>query len=157
MAGRFRRKIRSNADGTLTLNLGQAERELLHNVASELHASLQSGDDPSLRRLFPPSYADDPVREAGYQMMVGDELRQRQLDAAQLLLETADTQVLDAAQAASWLQAINAIRLVLGTRLNITDDAEPVRVERDDPNLASWIAYDFLSYLLNELVEALSF
>ncbi len=156
MARRFRRKVRSNTDGTLTLNLSQQERELLHKVASELHASLQTGDDPSLRRLFPPSYADDPVREAGYQMMVGDELRQRQLDAAHLVTQTADAQVLDAAQAAAWLQAINAIRLVLGTRLKISDDAEPVRIERDDPDLASWIAYDFLSFLLNELVEALS-
>ncbi len=156
MPFRLRRRIRTDSDGTLVVRLSADERALLARVATDLTTDLEAPDDPSLQRLFPPGYTDDAVRDAGYQMMMGDELRQRQLASLRSLAESADAEHLDAAQGEEWLQSINAIRLVLGTRLGITDDAQPIRVRRDDPNLRSWVAYDFLTVLLNDLVEAMS-
>jgi hypothetical protein len=151
-----RRRLRACDDGTIEVRLSDRERDALRGLADELVAELDDPADPSLRRLFPPSYADDAVREAGYQMMMGDELRQRHLGAARLLGGTAEQERLDPEQATAWLQAINGVRLVLGTQLDITDDAAPVRIARDDPDLGRWAAYEFLSILLNELVEAMS-
>lgn len=153
---RFRRTIRPRPDGTLEVRLGDAERALLLEVAAGLVADLDGAEDPSLRRLFPPAYADDAVRDAGFQMMMGDELRQRYLAAARTLADTARTENLDPSEAELWLRSINAARLVLGTRLDITDDAGPVRVARDDPRLGAWIAYEFLSRVLDDLVTAMS-
>lgn len=154
---RFRRSIRAGDDGMLEVRLGEAERLLLAEVAEDLARELESPDDPSLQRLFPPGYSDDAVRDAGYQVMMGDELRQRHLTAARTLAETAAASRLDPARAESWLRSINAVRLLLGTRLGITDDHEQMRIRRDDPNFRSWVAYDFLSALLDDLVAAMSF
>lgn len=144
------------SDGTLEVRLSDAERQLLVVVGTELVAELDDPDDPSLQRLFPPGYSDDAVRDAGYQVAMGDELRQRHIAMTRTLVETAGSDTLDAAQAEAWLRAVNAARLVLGTRLDITDDTQPVRVAADDPDLRSWIAYDFLSGLLDELVTTLA-
>lgn len=152
---RFRRRIRMRADGTLTVNLSAPERALLRAVADELAGDLETSADPALQRLFPPGYGNDPARDAAYQMMMGDELRRHHLASVRQLAESADTEHLDASQAATWLQSINAVRLVLGTRLGVTDDTHPFRLHRDDPNAQLWIAYDFLSLLLNDLVEAM--
>ena len=156
MAIRFRRHITACGDGTLEIRLGTAERALLAQVADELGSELGQPDDPSLQRLFPPTYGEDAARDAGYQMMMGDELRLRHVEAARTLAETAEAERLEPSQAESWLRSVNAVRLVLGTRLGITDDAEPVRVRRGDPNIQTWVAYEFLSALLDELVSAMS-
>ncbi|HET8931376.1 MAG TPA: DUF2017 family protein [Acidimicrobiales bacterium] len=156
MAIRFRRHIKACGDGTLEVRLGSAERALLVEVADELTHELDQPDDPSLQRLFPPGYSEDAVRDAGYQMMMGDELRQRHLAAVRGLAATTGAEHLDPAQAESWLRSINAVRLVLGTRLGVTDDHQTVRISRDDPNLRSWVAYDFLSLLLDDLIAAMS-
>ncbi len=156
MAIRFRRRIRMTDGGMLGVRLSDAERALLTTVGSELVVELTDPDDTNLQRLFPPAYSDDAVRDAGYQVLMGDELRQRHLEAAHTLVRTAEAETLDPGQAEAWLRSINAVRLVLGTRLGVTDDDEPVRVPADDPNVRAWVAYDFLSGLLDELVRTLS-
>lgn len=156
MGIRFRRRITRSRDGTLQVRLSDAERTLIATVGSELIAQLGDPDDLSLQRLFPPGYSDDAVRDAGYQIQMGDELRQRHLTAARTLVDTAGVETLDAAQAEAWLRSINAVRLVLGTRLGIIDDDQPLRVDADDPNVHAWVAYDFLSGLLDELITTLS-
>ena len=99
MVIRFRRWIKATDDGTLEVRLNGRERDALRNLAGELRQMLAEPSDPALRRLFPPGYSDDAVREAGYQMMMGDELRQRHLAAAEALGESADAQRLDPEQA----------------------------------------------------------
>jgi hypothetical protein len=71
-------------------------------------------------------------------------------------------------QVIAFMQAINALRLVLGTIHEITEDSEDLDhleifeeiddPERDseDPNLGLQVAYDFLSWLLEWTVQALS-
>lgn len=155
MAFRLRRHFKATADGTIDVRLSAQERETLRGLASELATMLDNPTEPSLRRLFPPSYTENPVHEAAYQMMMGDDLRRRHLEAAQLLGDSADLEQLDPEHATAWLQAINAVRLVLGTRLEVTDDG-PIRIQRDDPDLPLWALYEFLAMLLDELVRALS-
>ena len=53
------------------------------------------------------------------------------------------------------MQALNALRLVLGTRLDVSEDDEgPVRA--DDPNAAAYALYEFLGYLLERTVQSLA-
>ena len=156
MVIRFRRWIKALDDGTLEVRLNGRERDVLRNLAGELGQMLAEPSDPSLRRLFPPGYSDDAVREAGYQMMKGDELRQRHLAAAEALGASADADRLDPEQATAWLQAINSVRLVLGSRLGIEEDGYDMPISRGDPDLPLWAVFDFLGELLNDLVVAMS-
>ena len=68
--------------------------------------------------------------------------------------QSLDATTLDQDQLSSWMRSINDLRLVLGTILEITDDAEPPVVDQD--NVATYQAYEFLGYLLERIVTALS-
>ena len=53
------------------------------------------------------------------------------------------------------MQSLNALRLVLGTRLDVGEDDDP-HVDPDDPDAPAWALYYFLSALVAELVDVLA-
>ena len=63
--------------------------------------------------------------------------------------------MLDAETAGAWMRALNALRLVLGTRLDVTEDDDR-GIDPDDPDAPAWALYYFLSGLVDELVDALA-
>src|SRR3954462_6036773 len=67
----------------IELQLGAEEPQLLGGLVAEMRELLRTDDDPSLRRLYPTAYPDDPEREAEYQILARTELadhRQQVLD-----------------------------------------------------------------------------
>ena len=78
--------------------------------------------DPLARRLFPPAYPDDPEREAAYELLAGEELRSSRRAALEVMRTTATSEVLTESEVTAWLQSVNALRLVLGTRLDVSED-----------------------------------
>ncbi len=106
-------------------------------------------------RLFPTAYPDDEDKEAEYQRLMRDELVASRLAAIDSVTETlSGDELLDETQTIAFMQSINAIRLVLGTMLGITDDESA-----DDADVADTPEhhlYDFLSWLLEWTVRALS-
>src|SRR5947209_5095809 len=79
-------------------------------------------DDPSLRRLFPTAYPDDAERDREYRQLVGDELVERRRAALDTLLATVDASSVSEDDLAAWMGAINDLRLVLGTRLDVSEE-----------------------------------
>jgi hypothetical protein len=69
--------------------------------------------------------------------------------------ETVSRERLTAEEAESWLLGLNALRLVLGTRLDVRED-EPPRVDPSDPQAHETAVYVYLSYLQEQLVEAMA-
>ena len=55
-----------------------------------------------------------------------------------------------------WLAVLNDARLILGVRLAVTEETVPSDFRDDDTAMASYALYAFLSYLVEEIVEALS-
>ena len=55
----------------------------------------------------------------------------------------------------SWLQAINALRLVVGTRLDITDEDHDPNVPPDHPDANLWTIYGFATWLQYQVLVAL--
>ena len=51
--------------------------------------------------------------------------------------------------------SLNLVRLVLGTRLDVTEDAYP-DLTADDPDLPAWALYEFLGGVLENIVRALA-
>ena len=77
------RRVRRIGEGRYRLGLPDEERTLVTNLVAQLGELLtETTDDPSLRRLFPTAYHDDPERDREYQQLVRDELLERRLDRA---------------------------------------------------------------------------
>lgn len=147
--------VRRSHDGSIELHLGEVERDLLRDVLGQLREALVAdAGDPVLARLFPPAYADDPEKEAGFKALARDELLEHRLAAIETVEATVDAERLDAEQADTWMRAINSLRLVLGTRLDVKEDERP-DVDPDDPDVLAWMLYELLSLLVDDLVRAL--
>jgi hypothetical protein len=122
--------------------------------------------DEAIARLVPDAYADDPSAADEFREATeADLLGRREADArivlasigeAAELADDADNETLteeialalDGATVQSWLRTLAAVRLVLASRLGITDED----YDHDDPRFG---IYDWLGFRLNSLVEAL--
>jgi hypothetical protein len=150
------RRIERAGDGGYVLRLAEGERALLRRLPAELRSLLEEvPDDPGLRRLFPRAY-EDAQDEAAYRELMGNELLEGRRQALQVLAETAEAERLTGEQAQAWLTALNDLRLVLGTRLEVTDESLLEGLAEDDPRAPELALYAYLSWLQEQLVEALS-
>lgn len=136
-------------DGSVSLNLSDEERQMLARLLPQLSELLEAPDDPGLRRLFPTAYPDDPERDADYQRLMRDELLASRSHSLTTVIESLEVTELDGAQLDAWLQTLNAARLVLGTRLDVGEDDNPMVMPSDtDPDAAAHFTYLWLSELL---------
>ena len=151
-------------DGGWRITLDAEERSLLVRLAGELRALLTDADadSPLVQRLFPTAYPDDDEREAEYQRLMREELVASRLAALDAVTEVLDPQraeqpgddLLDEGQTIAFMQSVNAVRLVLGTMLGITDD--DAADDADHADTPEHHLYDFLSWLLEWTVRSLS-
>jgi hypothetical protein len=147
--------IRRQRDGRYRLRLDPAVRALLKSVPEQLLPVLGS-DDPMVRRLYPPAYVgeDNASAEANYRELVGGVLENHHREALETLIATADADTLSAEELNAWLAALGSIRLVLGTRLDVSENmAEP---EGEDPRLPEFALYQLLSFLQEAVIEVLA-
>ncbi len=123
-------------------------------------------DDPAVARLTPAAYADDEAA-AEFRDLTRDDLLMRRRNDADLVLaslseaaalpEDADQAQLveaavvplDAEGVQAWLRTLAAVRLVLASRLGITDASDS---DDSDPRFG---VYEWLGYRLDGLVQAL--
>jgi hypothetical protein len=148
-------RIERTGDG-IALHLPLQEQGLLRGLAADLVETLGAAPgDPWLRRLTPPAY-DDDADERGYREIMGAELLNGRMQALELLAATAGSEQLSAEEAEAWLRALNDLRLVLGTRLDVQEGSLLDRIDSDDPDAAGLAVYAYLSWLQEQLVEALS-
>ncbi len=148
-------RIEREGEG-VALRLPANEQTLVRSLAADLVETLgEAPADPSLRRLSPPAY-DDEADERGYREIMGAELLDGRLQALELLAATAGNERLSAEEAESWLRALNDLRLFLGTRLDVQENSLLDRIDSDDPDAAGLAVYAYLSWLQEQLVEALS-
>ncbi len=170
--------FKSGLGGKLTLKLDDAElgvlsqlfeqmADLLEHPESEAGAdplakmlnmsgSTQISEDPALARLFPDGYSDDEHASADFRRFTEQDLRAQKLAALTTVRDSLSDwtgkSIIDAQQAQDWLRAINDLRLVLGTRLEITDEVE-TDFEADEPGIH---LYNYLTYLQGTLIDALT-
>jgi hypothetical protein len=142
---------------TVRLDLSDEERAMLRTVPQQLIDMLDSeAEEPGLKRLFPPAYAADACveHEAEYRRLMGSDLRERHRAALEILMATADATELDDEQAQSWLIALNELRLVLGTTLDVQEE-EYDPPDPDDPQAPAFALYQYFSYLQDSLLDQL--
>ncbi len=118
-------------------------------------------DDPALARLFPDGYTDDPEASADFRRYTEPGLRDGKREAARTALESVgepgERRSLTEDEALAWLSALNDVRLVLGERLGISEEGREhlEGLAEDDPQVAVYEIYDWLTYLQETLVRAL--
>jgi uncharacterized protein DUF2017 len=148
-------RITRAADGSFRLRLTRPERDLLRSLPGQLRELLEA-EDPAVGRLFPPAYRDDPEREAEYRRMVHDELVAGRRRALDVMESTVDANRVDGDQMAAWLGALNGLRLVLGTRLEVTEDSVEEDYPPGDPRRETLALYHYLGWLVAQAVDALA-
>jgi hypothetical protein len=152
----WRRSIRRTRQGDFEVRLSDEERELLRSIPPQMREALASDPtDPALARLFPVAYPEDAELDAEYRRLMGDELASGRLEALDTLEASIDADRLDHEQALAWTRAINDVRLMLGTRLDVTEENASQQLDPDDPRAPALALYHYLSYLEEQLVEAL--
>ena len=127
-------------------------------------------DDPALARLLPDAYRPDATDEPGFdaaeaaadfRRYTEADLRAGKRANASVVLQTlaglsgGGRLRLDRLQADAWLGALNDLRLVLGTRLGVTDDPDDQQLP-EDPELAHAMqVYGWLGWLQESLLDVL--
>jgi hypothetical protein len=87
--------------------------------------------------------------------LVHDDLLARRLGALEVLESTIDSERVDEEQLVAWMGAINDTRLVIGTKLDVSEDPS-FDIADDDPTAPAHAIYTYLGWLLEQLVEELS-
>lgn len=140
-------------------NLGDDERQLITRLLTELSQLLMGeSDDPRLVRMFPPAYhlADDAEADAEYQRLMREELVASRLTGISTVNAALQSpEPVDEESMVAFVQAINGLRLVLGTMLDVSEDLDPDDIDDDDPLAGEHHLYGFLSWLLDWAVRAL--
>ena len=154
MFGREPRRI-ERRQGRYLLRLERQERELIRQLLGELRDLLALGaDDPRVRRLYPSAYADDAELEDEYVQLTRDELQRGRLASIDEVEASVEAEMLTPEQLGAWMQAVNSLRLILGTMLDITDDDQELGFDPNDPNARTMALYGYLGGLLDEIVDA---
>jgi hypothetical protein len=151
--GRDRRRVIERR-GRYLLRLPAGERDLVRGLLSELRALLSLGpDDPRLRRLYPAAYGEDADSSEEYGRMTHEELSSGRLAAVETVEATIEAEELSLDQLTAWMHAVNSLRLVLGTMLDV-DEGDPFDVDPDEPEAQQHMLYGYLGMLLEEIVQA---
>jgi hypothetical protein len=160
----FRAPVKRTRHG-FVVRLGSNESAIVLRLLGELRELLTSddptGDDPSVaaltNRLFPVANPDDPEMEAEYQRLMRDELVESRVTSIGIVEEIlASDEPIDEPKLTAFMQSINAIRLVLGTMLEVSDDPEADEVRAGLDDSPEHHLYAYLSWLLEHTVHALS-
>jgi hypothetical protein len=140
------------------VHLSQGVRGLLVELCRQSRALLDAEDpssDPAVSRLFPPAYPDDPLQNLEFETNLGAAPRSGKLEALDVVERTATASMLTEDEFLAWIGVVNDLRLVLGTRIEITEEATDEDFAADDPRHESYRVYQFLGYLLQEMLEGI--
>lgn len=146
--------VRRTPEGDFEVRMPANERAVLRALPSHLRETLR-GDDPAFRRLFPPAYADDPDREAEFRDLVGSDLVAARLRNAEAMERTAEATRLTEDELVAWLGVLNDLRLVLGSRLDITEETAAREPAPGDPDAPAYATFHYLGWLVAQIVDTL--
>lgn len=155
------------------------ERAVVADIGDPLEAMLDfSGpttepEDPVLRRLFPSAYRDDEEAAAEFRRFTEGSLRDGKAGAASAIIDSLEDAglpptleegglmidvELSEGEAETWLRSLTDVRLALATRLGVEEDDEDywLSLPDDDPRAQAHDIYDWVGYLQETLVAALS-
>jgi hypothetical protein len=175
--------VEYRGSGRFAVRIGAEEARFIVDLLGQLRSLLVTAEpgEPRLRRLFPAAYHADAERDAEYQRLMRDELvamRLSGIDEVESMLATlcGSPDQVDGAEAGSrgdglgdgdvielseaeldvFARALNSLRLVIGTLIDIGELDDPTTVPDDHPFAGEHHLYAWLSWLLEWSIGALS-
>jgi len=148
-----RRRFTRDRHGLYRTGLTEAERQLLKVVPEQIKGLLDSRD-PSTKRVFPVAYPGDGEAEKEYREMMGEHLLARHQHAFDVLVATVDSPSVDDDEIHQWLDALEVLRLILGTQLDVSED--PLVFDEGDDRAPQFALYSYLSMLQGEIIDSLA-
>jgi hypothetical protein len=151
----FASPIRRRRDGRYSVRLPAQVRTMLASLAQQMVPMIDS-DDPAVTRLFPPAYIGEDTADAEkqYRSLVDGALHGHHHQAVQVLAETVKADTLTADELSGWLSAIGSMRLVIGTRLDVSEDMD--KPAAGDPSESEHAVFDLLGMLQATIVDVLA-
>jgi Domain of unknown function (DUF2017) len=126
-------------------------------------------EDPVLARLFPTAYPDDEDAAAEFRRFTEGSLRDGKAATASGVIDALEEAglptdpthldlTIDEGPAHDWLRSFTDMRLALATRLEVEEGDEEYwhALPDDDPRARAHDIYEWVGYLQETLVEALS-
>ena len=138
-----------------TVDLPLGARDLLVELCRQSRMLLENEDpssDPAMDRLFPPAYPEDPLADLEFGSALGDTPKNDKLAAIETVERTANADRLTEEELLAWIGVVNDLRLILGTRLEVTDDPDDQGPPPDDPSREAYEVYMFLGMLLQDML-----
>lgn len=148
----------TKVDDHYAVRLAKSERGLLIALCAEARTLLETEDpssDPAVARLFPAAYQDDPLRNLEYETSLGGAPRSDKLEALDTVEGTAHARKLSESQLLSWIGVVNDMRLVLGTRLEVSEESTDEDFPEGSPHHDAHEVYQFLGWLLQDMLSAM--
>ena len=147
-------------DGGLRLAIDDHSRKVVVHLLGELRSEVQEAKVASpgdlaahMKRLFPSAYHDDERLNDEYRRLTHGDIADSHIaaiDNAIALL--APDRVFTTSELERFVRAINAMRLVLGTLLDVSED-DPEDFDDDDPAAPQRHVYDYLGWLLHSSID----
>ncbi len=148
-----RRRFVRDRRGRIRPGLEDPERQLFRMLPEQAR-ELVDHDDPTAKRLFPVAYLGDEAAQSDYHESMGAQLLEHHRHALDTLVSTVDATTIDIDELHTWLGAIEVLRLLLGTQLDVSEDM--AEVDPADPRADQLTVYQYLSMLQNEIVDTLA-
>ncbi|MBU6200427.1 MAG: DUF2017 family protein [Acidobacteria bacterium] len=152
--------VRREGDG-FVLGVDAEDRATLVGLIGQLRDEIAAdGRSEHLRRLFPAAYHDHAEHEAEYQRLVHEDLASTRLASLVTVGEVlgcdpgSDELELGEDDLDALMRALNDLRLVIGTLLDVSEDTDAGDVGPDDPDFGHFQLYGYLGWLLEGIVQA---
>lgn len=150
--------VRRVGPGRFAIRLSDRERDAVRTFADQLRALLTSenpASDPAVARLFPPAQPDDVIANLEYEQAHGSDLLLGKLAALDTVEGTLDRDELTEDELLAWLGSLNSIRLVVGTRLGVTEESSEDDFAGDEEGSELFALYGYLTWLEGWVIDAL--
>ncbi|HEX7248696.1 MAG TPA: DUF2017 family protein [Actinomycetota bacterium] len=144
--------------GRFAVRLSARERDAVRTFTQQLRTLLTSehpSSDEGVARLFPPAVPDDVLGNLEYEQRHGNELLLGRLEALDTVERTLGADELTETELLAWLGSLNSIRLVIGTRIGVTEDSTEADFAGDEQTSEMFSLYAYLTWLEGWVIQAL--
>ncbi|MCL5048909.1 MAG: DUF2017 domain-containing protein [Firmicutes bacterium] len=107
----------------------------------------------AIKRLLPKAYLLDEAAQNDFSTLTSVNLLKEHIDNLNLLMSSISNQYLTVDELHRWMMALNNLRLVIGTVIGVTENSS--MPDFDDPIVPQWIAYGYLTELVEDIVSVL--
>lgn len=134
------------------IDLPSQVRQILSDM-EEMALAHVAAESPVAKRIFPSAYRNSPEMEMDFQKMTREALGEHHRSNLETFKNSLYNSEITFDEALAWVGALNSMRLILGTALDVQEDQDPP--DEEDPDYQGYVIYDLLTYLQGAVIDAL--